>query len=97
MPTPQQSATRARPRVRPAVPTFQSAMGEGRAPLRMWVTDLTQRGMIVSDGEGAAIWPIDERSRHAVEQALAVGINALDVHDDGLVVIAGSEINLAPW
>ncbi|WP_084104128.1 hypothetical protein [Demequina sp. NBRC 110056] len=83
--------------VRTPVPTFQSAMGRERAPMRMWVTGLTQRGMMVSDGEGAAVWIIDERSRHAVEQALSVGISALDVHPGGTAVMAGTEINIAPW
>jgi hypothetical protein len=97
MTTVQQTALRTRQRVRATVPTFQSAMGEGRAPLRMWVTGLTQRGMMVSDGEGAAVWIIDERSRHAVEQALSLGISALDIHEDGTTVIAGTELNIAPW
>ena len=97
MTTAQRPAARARQRVRTPVPTFRSAMGKGRAPLRMWVTGLTQRGMIVSDGEGAAVWIIDERSRHSVEQALAVGITALDVHEGGTFVIAGSELNVTPW
>ncbi|WP_084040196.1 hypothetical protein [Demequina sp. NBRC 110053] len=89
----------ARPRsfVSAPVPTFRSATGREQAPLRMWVTGLTQRGVMVSDGEGAAVWIIDERSRHAVEQALSLGIRALDVHVDGTIVIAGSELNVAPW
>ncbi|MFV0634441.1 hypothetical protein [Demequina sp.] len=93
----QQPAARTRTSVRAPVPTFQSAMGRERAPLRMWVTGLTQRGMMVSDGEGAAVWIIDERSRHAVEQALHLGISALDLHEDGTAVIAGTELNIAPW
>lgn len=97
MTTVQQPAARARLRARTPVPTFRSAMGPGRAPMRMWVTGLTQRGMMVSDGEGAAVWIIDERSRHAVEQALALGISALDIHDGGTIVIAGTELNVAPW
>ncbi len=97
MTTAQQSAVRAHLSTRTPVPTFKSAMGRERAPMRMWVTGFTQRGIMVSDGEGAAVWIVDERSRHAVEQALHVGISALDLHDDGTAVIAGTELNIAPW
>ena len=97
MSTVQQPAVHAPQRVRTPVPTFQSAMGRDQAPLRMWVTGMTQRGVMVSDGEGAAVWIMDERSRHAVEQALSLGIRALDVHPDGTTVIAGTELHVAPW
>jgi len=79
----------------PRVPTLQRGdAGREAMSMRMWVTALTARGAVVTDGEGATVWALEPAGFAAIADALAVGITAIDFLGEGRARIAGTEISV---
>ncbi|WP_297084020.1 hypothetical protein [uncultured Demequina sp.] len=80
----------------PRVPTLaRGDAGREAMAMRMWVTALTARGAVVTDGEGSVVWRLEPAGFAAIADALAVGITAVDFLGDGRARIAGTEISVA--
>lgn len=88
--------------VRPARAGFAStsrtsAMGQvsgkeaGMMTMRLYIITMTDRGVIVTDGEGAGLWRLDADATATLSQAVAAGETRVDLVSAGRAQIAGRE------